>query len=125
MAFTIFVENDFVRVIKYLEINPQQSQGEEFVRLQMESTESAYPSLVPTIQADLTKLDTLELALTTERQSAQNALIQADVLRWSDRSGARTEGMIAEFSRIKRRVSQMLGLEPESMPGCMGSLMRG
>jgi len=79
MAFSLFVENDLIRVLKYLEINPFTSQGEDYVRAQMERTEDSLPGLVPEIQADLDTLDTLDATLTTEQGSTNAALIKADV----------------------------------------------
>ncbi|MGA0200575.1 MAG: hypothetical protein ACO3NK_15935, partial [Prochlorotrichaceae cyanobacterium] len=91
MAFTLFVENDLIRVIKYLEIQPFTSQGEEFVRAQMVRTETELPGLVPEIQSDLDKLDTIDATLTTEQGSVNASLIKADVLEWEP-GGRRVAG---------------------------------
>ena len=126
MAFTLFVENDLIRVIKYLEIQPFTSQGEEFVRAQMVRTETELPGLVPEIQADLDKLDTIDAALTTEQGSVNAALIKADVLEWEP-GGRRTTGFTSEMARIKNRIRALLGISGPTTGGRsgMGILMRG
>ena len=123
MAFTLFTENDLTRVIKYLEINPFTTQGEEYVRIQMDRTEDSLPNLVPEIQADLNTLDTLDASLTTEQGSTNAALIKADVLEWEP-GGARTRGLYAEAARLKTRLRSLLGLTASS-GSRMGTLMRG
>ena len=123
MAFTLFTENDLTRVIKYLEINPFTTQGEEYVRIQMERTEDSLPNLVPEIQADLDTLDTLDASLTTEQGSTNAALIKADVLEWEP-GGARTRGLYAEAARLKIRLRSLLGLAANG-GSKMGTLMRG
>lgn len=125
MAFTLFTEDDFTRIIKYLQIQPFTSTGEEFVRSQMERTEQQFAGLVTVIQADLDTLDTLDAQMTAERNSSNSALIQADVLRWSDRPGARTEGLGSEMTRLTARIASLLGLKPENSSMGAGRLLRG
>ena len=126
MAFTLFVEDDLIRVIKYLEIQPFTSQGEEFVRAQMVRTETELPGLVPEIQADLDKLDTIDATLTTEQGSVNASLIKADVLEWES-GGRRVAGFTAEMSRLKNRIRTLLGIDSPTAGGRsgMGILMRG
>ena len=127
MAFSLFVENDLIRVLKYLEINPFTSQGEDYVRAQMERTEDSLPGLVPEIQADLDTLDTLDATLTTEQGATNAALIKADVLEWEP-GGRRTQGLATESARIKQRLRNLLGLGSGtggSSRGGMGTLARG
>lgn len=126
MAFTLFVEDDLIRVIKYLEIQPFTSQGEEFVRAQMVRTETELPGLVPEIQSDLDKLDTIDATLTTEQGSVNASLIKADVLEWEP-GGRRVAGFTAEMSRLKNRIRTLLGIDSLTSGGRsgMGILMRG
>lgn len=123
MALTIFTDNDVNRVIKYLQLGAAYT-VEDYVTSAMAAVETQRPTIVPSIQADLNTLDTLDAAQTTEKGSTSNALIKADVLEWES-SAARTAGISDEITRIASRVASTLGLSMGAASSGMGTLFRG
>ena len=131
MAFTIFVENDLVRVIRYraYELHGIDSATSatlvEMIRSQMEYLERDIPALVPSIQSDLDTLDSLDATLTTEQGSANSTLIKADVLEWSD-TRDRMSGIKERFDAVRLRIAAGLSQSIASGGGnsWTGSLLR-
>jgi hypothetical protein len=100
-----FASTDYLRVLNHLSLAIAAA---DLVKTQLTASE-ADSGLEQAIKDTLDELDTLRSTLSTERSSANAALIRADVLEWQ--SGQRTEGMEQERLELQLQLANLLGVE--------------
>lgn len=113
-----FTPEDKVLIYKHLGYGAT-SEDQSTVDQSIKIVEEDYDFLIPTIQADLATLESLDQQLTTEQGSVNSTLVRADVLAWSENKD-KLGGIKAEYNRILSRIRRMMKFPDgdESMNGC-------
>lgn len=101
-----FDSNTYIRVLKALNVSIAKSELIENALVQAENN----PDLVLEIESTLQELDSTQSTLTARLNDPNASLIQADVLRWSDRE-RKTFGLEQTKYNLQLQLANLLGLD--------------